>query len=319
LQALSKGFLSASKTQTFVGLSHQSGFANPNGSHRNGGKLKEIRNRLKAIKSVQKITKTMKLIANARLKAAQDRMLRSRPFASGNETIFGVTDDDNSLAFVNESALVIPVTSDRGLCGAINSSVVKASRILIREKEAKGSKVSLVTIGDKGTVQLQRDNSQKILFSVGETAKRPLSFAGVGILVDKILSSGTFDSFTIIFNKFNTMISYKTTPRYLQGLPLIRKNPTKFYDFDFEEDMREQHLVDFLEFHLGTTLYNALYESSASELAGRMTAMDNATRNATDVIKRLSIAYNRGRQAAITTELTEIISGAAAATEKSKN
>jgi len=153
---------------------------------------------------------------------------------------------------------------------------------------------------------------KKIVCSVSEVGKRPISFGGVGVIVDKILSSGTYDSFTVIFNKFSTMISYKTTPRYLQGLPLIRKNETKFFPYDFEEDMREQHLVDFAEFHLGTTLYNAIYEGSASELAGRMTAMDNATRNATDVIKRLSIAYNRGRQAAITTELTEIISGAAA-------
>jgi len=308
--SLAKGASLIGNASVFKGTSIFSqittGMTNPIGATRDGSSLKDIRMRMKTIKNVQKITKTMKLIANARLKEAQNRMLKTRPFIEGSTRLFKdvpVNDGKNHL--------IIAVSSDRGLCGAINSSVVRFTRLLAKAKEEKGAVVSIISLGDKGTGQLSRDLNQKLTFSASEIGNRPPGFNTVGLLVDKIFSL-EFESATLIFNYFISLIAYKTTTKELPGLASLVKNRNVFDNYDFEDDAQEFHMRDALEFYYGTTLYNALYESSASELAGRMTSMDNASRNAGDLLRRLSISYNRRRQASITTELTEIISGAAA-------
>jgi len=234
-------------------------------------------------------------------------MLLTRPFAEGTARIFQGFPSE----IEGKKQLIVAVSSDRGLCGAINSGVAKMTRALAKEKESKGAIVQIASIGEKGTAQFARDSSSKIIFSTGETGKKPQSFAAVSVLADKILQSD-FDAASIVYSQFISLIAYKQTTHEFPGLASLMKNRQLFDQYEFEDDNQEFHLRDLLEFHMGTALYSAIYESSASELAARMSSMDNATRNAGDLIKRLSVAYNRRRQAAITTELSEIISGAAA-------
>jgi len=269
--------------------------------------LKDVRIRIKSVKSIEKITKTMKMIASSRLKAAQSRMERNRAFYEGSTKLFDSFPVDTS-----KKNLILPVTADKGLCGAINSSIAKMTRGMIGARSSNPeTEIRLVNIGGKGNGLFARDQSNRIAFSVMELGKKPFPFAGVMPITEKIMQEESFDSVTVIFNKFQTVISYVQEVKELPS-PSQLLSRVELFDYEFEEDQRLFHVQDLFEFGLGSTIYHAFCEGSASELGARMSAMDSASRNAGDMLKSLNVSYNRKRQAAITTELTEIISGAAA-------
>jgi len=276
------------------------------GGIREGSNLKEIRRRIKSVKSIQKITKTMKMIASSRLREAQNKMEAARPFYIAASKI-----SEGDKVESKKRTLIIPICTDRGLCGALNTSVVKQTKLTVKELEDSGNEAVLVCVGDKGGTQLARDHGNQILWSAGGTGKKTLNFNGASMIADRILESD-FDSATIIYNRFNSVISNTTVAEDLNSFKGVSEKLEKYADYEFEDDQTQFHVRDLLEYQLGSLIFEASAENSAAELGSRMSAMDNATRNASDMIKKLNITYNRGRQAAITTELTEIISGAAA-------
>lgn len=279
----------------------------PLGGAHAAANLKEVRIRIKSVKSIEKITKTMKMIASSRLKAAQTRMEKNRAFYEGATKYLDLLKVDTT-----KKNLLIPVTADRGLCGAINSSIAKLTRNTVqnRSKEADAD-IRVVNIGGKAHSLFARDLGNRIGFSVLELSKRPFFFDGVVPITEKIMQDETFDSVTVIHNKFVSVIAYAQEVKNIPS-PAQLLNRPELNEYEFEEDQRLFHVQDLFEFTLGTTLYNAYCENAAAELGARMSAMDSASRNAGDMLKALNISYNRKRQAAITTELTEIISGAAA-------
>jgi F-type H+-transporting ATPase subunit gamma len=271
------------------------------------GQLKEVRGRIKSIQSVAKITKTMKMIASSRLKAAQNRMTANRPFSEGARLI----NDSVPIDTTKGSNLLVGVFADRGLCGGINSFVNKYVNSLIatRRQTDPNADMHIAFLGNKGTL-LQKVQADRIALGAKDTGKPLINWSGVCEIVSRLVELPKTDTTTIIYNRFDNAAQFTTVQIDLNA----RKGmDTREYDaFEFEEDQALFQKQDLYEFQLAATLFGAVVENAASELAARMTAMDNATRNASEIINKLSIAYNRGRQSTITTELTEIISGAAA-------
>jgi F-type H+-transporting ATPase subunit gamma len=265
---------------------------------------------MKGIKIIQKITKTMKMIANARLKSAEDRVYETRPFY--NSAVKALSDTVKVTVGPKHRALVIPITSDRGLCGSVNSSVVRDARERIKTLEKEGAEISIVSVGMKGTAQLNRTHSPYLLFEISDLGRKPMTWTGISAITERIITR-PFDSVTIVYNYFNNIVSFTTTAKRLVGYAQLQDKPeTAFDEYEFEDEETNAHLEDLYEMSLASTIYSALVESQAAELGARMSSMDGATRNATSLLKKLNTQYNRARQAAITTELIEIISGAAA-------
>jgi F-type H+-transporting ATPase subunit gamma len=289
--------------------------------------LKEVRNRIVSVNSTQQITKAMKMVAAAKLRRAQDNIIQMRPYAqklgqmlstvsSGTETAA-----DSPLKAVRpiENVLIVVVTSDRGLCGAFNTNVIKATNQLISEKYAAQSvkgKVEILAIGKKGAEAFGR-RGFKINTKYVDLFSR-LSFVNVKDAAEEIIhafSIGTYDAVDIVFNEFKnvaTQIIHADT-----YLPLAsettsnEKVKTSEVSYVFEPN-EEQILAELIPKSLKIQLYRAVLESNASEQGARMTAMEKATENAQELLKELKLIYNRTRQAAITTEILEIVGGAEA-------
>jgi len=269
----------------------------------NGSNLKDIKARIKSVGSIKKITKTMNMIATARLKQAQQKMEKARGYYATvsklAENLPAPTDP--------KKTLIVTIGSDRGLCGAINSSITKIVKPMLREKENRGETVQVVCVGEKIPGQLAREFATRLTHSFTETSKKSMSYLSASLIADRILQND-FDAATLFFNKFNTVISYTTTQQQIAS-PTVLANKREFFDdFEFEDEETTHHIPDVVEHLTASTIYRSYLEGSAAELGGRMSSMDSATRNAEEMIKKLTISYNRRRQAAITTELTEIIS-----------
>jgi len=269
------------------------------GGARNGGNLKEIRRRIKSVGSIQKITKTMKMIASSRLREAQNRMESSRPFSRTSQDVTAPAPEGGK-------TIILPICTDKGLCGGLNSSVVKTVKTLSNDDNS-----SIVVFGDKGNAQLARGYGNRIHFSAGGASKRALNWHTAAVIADRVLEKD-YDKITVVFNQFVSALANETVSKNLAGPAPLAESTEALTEYEFEEEDRLTHVRDLLEFQLSSLLYQASTENSAAELGSRMSAMDNATKNAGEMIKKLNITYNRARQAAITTELTEIISGAAA-------
>ncbi len=286
--------------------------------------LKDLKNRIKSVKSTQKITKAMKMVAAAKLRRAREQAEAARPYAEAMErmlqglasSIPAGADGPRLLSGSGKSDmhLLIVATSDRGLCGGFNSTIVRATRKKVRELQLEGKTVKLLFIGRKGYEQLHYE-FQSIIIGKLDVLKKKMTYADADIAVQDVISRfelGEFDVATIVFNSFKSAISQIVTFQQLVPLQINVSDtqaPSLPYEYEPEE---EQILADLLPKNLGVQVYRALLENAASEQGARMTAMDNATRNAGDMIKRLNLKYNRTRQAAITKELIEIISGAEA-------
>lgn len=288
------------------------------------GQLKEVRNRIKSVTSTQQITKAMKMVSAAKLRRAQDAILQMRPYAQklqemlGNIVSSSSADVSLPLAEVRnpERILLIPVTSDRGLCGAYNSNVIKLTRQVIKEKyaaqAAKGN-VTILPIGKKGYEFFQRNN-----FKVVESYWHlfaDLSFDNVrqaAVYAQNAFLNKEFDRVEIVYSQFKNAATQAFVSEPYLPIPKVENVAgNRNTDFIFEPSM-ETLLQDLMPKILNTQVFKAVLDANASEHGARMTAMDKASENANELLRSLKISYNRARQAAITTELTEIVSGAAA-------
>jgi len=289
--------------------------------------LKQFRVRIASVRSTQKITSAMKMVAAAKLRRAQEQAVAARPYAERMASMLsslaarqvGVEGASPLLVGTGRSEvhLLVVATSDRGLCGAFNSSIVRGARAMIRRLQSEGKTVKILCVGRKGRDQLRRDYSRLIVDTVDEVGRRRLSFADAERVTKRILdlyAAGEFDVCTLIYNRFKSAISQIVTPQQIIPFPVEATEGEAdlggaIHEFEPEED---EILAELLPRNLAIQVFRALLENAASEQGARMTAMDNATRNAGDMIRRLTLNYNRTRQAAITKELIEIISGAEA-------
>jgi len=290
--------------------------------------LKQYRMRIASVKSTQKITSAMKMVAAAKLRRAQEKAVAARPYAERMSRMLGslagsLVSSAGAPALLagtgkSQVHLVIVATSDRGLCGGFNSTIVRGARNHIRQLLAEGKQVKLFCVGRKGRDQLRRDFAKLIVESMEDVGRKSLSFGDAGRITARILAmfgAGEFDVASLFYARFRSAISQIVTRQQLVPFAIEGASPgattggDAVYDYEPEE---EQILAELLPRNLAVQVFRALLENSASEQGARMSAMDNATRNAGDMIKRLTLTYNRQRQATITKELIEIISGAEA-------
>lgn len=306
--------------------------------------LKDLRVRIKSVKATQKITSAMKMVAAAKLRRAQERVVQARPYARELSNMLGncLTDHTQieTLPLLyrgnpeNSHHLLVVATSDKGLCGGFNSSIVREARQQIRQLEAAGHKVRILCLGRKGREQLNRDYGAYIVDTVTELAKSGPSFGvaqEIAQRLELLMENTSFGSISAVYSVFKSVINQEVTTKNLVPFSLdeqsvcrsntpssssvknsvadVQKSPVKIYEF---EPTQEILLNELLPRNLAVQIYQILLETTASEFGARMTAMDNASRNARDVIKNLELNYNRTRQAYITRELIEIISGAEA-------
>tara|TARA_B100000989_G_scaffold31821_1_gene20296 strand:- start:1752 stop:2630 length:879 start_codon:yes stop_codon:yes gene_type:complete len=288
--------------------------------------LKDLKIRINTVKSTQKITSAMKMVASAKLKKAQEKAESGRPYAtkmssivstlaskvnkgSGPKLLFGNNSDKN--------ILIVAISADRGLCGGFNNNISKEVRRRVKELENDGKIVKLILVGRKVGSVLKREMGDRIIGSFTGIQGDNLTFTKVSPVSLQILSlfeENNVDEVEMLYNRFQSVISQVVTkkqliPAEVSDEKIEEEDQQTTYEYEPEEEVI---LNDLLPRNLSTQIYSALLESSAGELAARMTAMDNATRNAGELIDRLTLEYNRTRQAFITKELIEIISGAEA-------
>eukprot|EP00188_Purpureofilum_apyrenoidigerum_P002337 Plantae.Rhodophyta-Purpureofilum_apyrenoidigerum.ctg24419.p1 GENE.Plantae.Rhodophyta-Purpureofilum_apyrenoidigerum.ctg24419~~Plantae.Rhodophyta-Purpureofilum_apyrenoidigerum.ctg24419.p1 ORF type:complete len:335 (-),score=69.30 Plantae.Rhodophyta-Purpureofilum_apyrenoidigerum.ctg24419:67-1023(-) len=282
--------------------------------HREMANLKAVRNRMRSVGSISKITKAMKMVAAAKLRGVQSKQQLARPFSDSMDEFFKTLNnpersDKQSTA---KKALVIALTSDRGLCGGVNSSVVKDVRAYIGGSSSENEEKAILLLGDKGRDALSRTLGSSIIISFKDVFKNLPTFPQVCVITEEILAR-EFDIVTIVYNQFRSVISQEVSRRNVYGLEYLQNNASLFDEYEFDTDLDgAMAFRDLFEFQIATQLYSAMLDNSTSEQAARMSAMDNATNNAKDMLGRLTITYNRQRQAVITSELIEIISGAEA-------
>jgi F-type H+-transporting ATPase subunit gamma len=290
--------------------------------------LKDLRTRINSVKSTQKITRAMQMVAASKLRRAQDSVVAARPYAERMERMLGslgssmVEQEGAPILLVGtgkqETHLVVVATGERGLCGAFNSSIARAARTDIRALQAEGKNVKILCVGRKGRDVLRREFGDIIVDTIELAGIRRMAFTDAQPIALRILDmfdAGEFDVCTLYFNTFKSVILQVMTRRQLipASLPEIDDVGPDLGDaiYDYEPD-EEEILAELLPRNLSVQVYQALLENAASEQGARMSAMDSATRNAGDMIDKLTLNYNRSRQARITSELIEIISGAEA-------
>jgi len=287
--------------------------------------LKDLRNRISSVKSTKKITSAMKMVAAAKLKRAQDNAEKTRPYARKmSEIVNSLVENNKSKEFKfsekktkkTRNILLIVCSADRGLCGGFNGSIIKFSKKLSEKISNDGGQVSYIFVGKKAYQSLQRFCGESILDFFSDIANPSIKFELASSIRDKILElflNDSMDECYLIYTEFKSAISQ--TVQSLKLLPLNaletneRNSSNKTYDFEPSE---EEILNEIIPKNIAIQIHTALLENLASEQGSRMTAMDNATRNANDMIDNLTLFYNRSRQALITKELIEIISGAEA-------
>ncbi len=290
--------------------------------------LKDLRKRISSVQSTQKITKAMQMVAASKLRRAQEAAEQARPYSDRMERMVaslganvGELEGVSQLLAGNgqdKVHLIVVATAERGLCGGFNSSIVRAAKQHIVELLEAGKDVKILCVGRKGRDQLKREHGDRILDTI-ELRVRKLGFENAADIGGRILAmyeAGEFDICTVFYNHFKSVISQIVTRQQLVpvGLPEVDADTQPDLGgaiYEYEPDQREI-LADLLPRNLNVQLFKVLLENAASEQGARMSAMDNATRNAGEMIDKLSLQYNRSRQAVITKELIEIISGAEA-------
>ena len=287
--------------------------------------LKDMRNRIASTKATQKITKAMQMVAASKLRRAQAAAEAARPYAERMETVLGniatsVAGLDSAPKLLagtgsDKVHLLVVCTAERGLCGAFNSSIVRLAREHAHRLSTEGKEVKFLCVGRKGFDQLRRLHGPQIIETIELRGIRALGFEHAQRIADKItelFQGGAFDVCTLFFSRFKSVISQLPTAQ--QVIPAVvapqaDDGPRASYEYEPEE---EDILAELLPRYLATQVFRALLENAASEQGARMSAMDNATRNAGEMIRKQTLTYNRTRQAMITKELIEIISGAEA-------
>ena len=289
--------------------------------------LKDLKIRINSVKSTQKITSAMKMVAAAKLRRAQEQAEAARPYSARMDRMIASLAGKSTgvggpklLAGTGSDAthLLVVMTADRGLCGGFNTSIVRAARNRIRALEGEGKTVKILCVGKKGKDQLRRDYSRLIEDSIEGVARKNVEFASadeIGGRLIQMFENGEFDVCTLIFNRFQSAMTQIVTEQ--QVIPASVPEAANDDDagaaglYEYEPD-EEGILAELLPRNVATQVFSALLENTASEHGARMSAMDSATRNAGEMIDRLTLDFNRARQAAITKELLEIIGGAEA-------
>ena len=285
--------------------------------------LDDLKKRISSVKSTQKITKAMKMVAAAKLRKAQESAEKGRPYSDKMNNIIlnlssSITDRENASKLLvgtgeEKIHLCVVLTSDRGLCGGFNSNIIKKAKTYFNKIQAENKKLKIITVGSKGYDQLKRLYRENIIEKISFKESKNANYFDaekVGKIIIDRFEKKEFDVCTIFYNKFKNVITQ--IPQEQQIIPLKSQNENKdgtidSYEFEPEED---EILSNLLPKNISTQIFKAMLENSASEQGSRMSAMDNATRNAGEMVDKLTIEYNRSRQAAITKELIEIISGA---------
>ena len=286
--------------------------------------LDDLKKRIKSVKSTQKITKAMKMVAAAKLRKAQENAEKGRPYSKKMQNIIlnltkSISDPENAPKLLvgngkNQVHLCVVLTADRGLCGGFNSNICKLAKNNFKKLLSGGKKIKIITVGSKGLDQIKREYGKYVIKKFSFKDKKKISFNEaelVGQEIIELFNKNEFDKCIIFYNNFKNVITQ--IPQAQQIIPAERvesneKQEEKLsYEFEPDED---EILEDLLPKNISTQVFKALLENAASEQGSRMTAMDNATRNAGDLVDKLTINYNRSRQASITKELIEIISGA---------
>jgi F-type H+-transporting ATPase subunit gamma len=285
--------------------------------------LDDLKKRIASVKSTQKITKAMKMVAAAKLRRAQESAEKGRPYSEKMNNIIlnlssGISDKENAPKLLSGSGnnkvhLCIVMTSDRGLCGGFNSNIIKKAKSYFAKLVEEGKDLKIITVGSKGNDQLKRAHGDKIIANISFKESKHANYFDaekVGKMVIEKFEAEEFDICTIFYNQFKNVITQ--IPQAQQIIPLNVEDSEEdksedSYEFEPDED---EILSNLLPKNISTQIFKAMLENSASEQGSRMSAMDNATRNAGEMVDKLTIEYNRSRQAAITKELIEIISGA---------
>ena len=285
--------------------------------------LDDLKKRIASVKSTQKITKAMKMVAAAKLRRAQESAEKGRPYSEKMNNIIlnlssGISDKENAPKLLSGSGndkvhLCVVMTSDRGLCGGFNSNIIKKAKSYFVKLEEEGKDLKIITVGSKGNDQLKRAYGDKIITNISFKESKHANYFDaekVSKMVIEKFEAKEFDVCTIFYNQFKNVITQ--IPQAQQIIPLNVENSEDdksedSYEFEPDED---EILSNLLPKNISTQIFKAMLENSASEQGSRMSAMDNATRNAGEMVDKLTIEYNRSRQAAITKELIEIISGA---------
>ena len=286
--------------------------------------LDDLKKRIKSVKSTQKITKAMKMVAAAKLRKAQENAEKGRPYSQKMQNIIlnltkSIKDPTNAPKLLvgtgkDESYLCIVLTADRGLCGGFNSNICKLAKSKFKKILSEGKKLKIITVGTKGLDQIKRDYGKHIIKKFSFKDKKQISFTEAELIGNEIINLFNlkeFDKCILFYNNFKNVITQ--IPQSQQIIPAesetsdLKREDNLSYEFEPDED---EILEDLLPKNISTQVFRAFLENAASEQGSRMTAMDNATRNAGDLVDKLTINYNRSRQASITKELIEIISGA---------
>jgi F-type H+-transporting ATPase subunit gamma len=284
--------------------------------------LKDLRLRIRSVKSTQKITSAMKMVAAAKLRRAQEQAEAARPYAERMERMIAtlgarVSSDAPALLAgngKNKIALLVVASADRGLCGAFNTNIAREARAAARQLKGEGKTVKLLFVGRKARDQLRKEFAADTVGLIELTGKKRIGFQDADAIarqVREMFEAGEIDTAHIIYAKFKSAISQIITRQQIIPAPVPEASAGSDAVYEYEPD-EEAILTAVLPKNLSVQVYRALLENNASEQGSRMTAMDNATRNAGDMINRLTLNYNRSRQAQITKELIEIISGAEA-------
>ena len=286
--------------------------------------LDDLKKRIKSVKSTQKITKAMKMVAAAKLRKAQESAEKGRPYSQKMQNIIlnltkSISDPQNAPKLLvgtgqDKTYLCVVLSADRGLCGGFNSNICKLAKTNFKKILAEGKELKIITVGVKGLDQIRREYGQYVIKKFSFKDKKKITFTEAEIIgneIIKLFNEKQFDKCILFYNNFKNVITQ--IPQAQQIIPTEQKTVKAInddalsYEFEPEED---EILEDLLPKNISIQVFKAFLENAASEQGSRMTAMDNATRNAGDLVDKLTITYNRSRQASITKELIEIISGA---------
>ena len=285
--------------------------------------LDDLKKRIASVKSTQKITKAMKMVAAAKLRRAQESAEKGRPYSEKMNNVIlnlssGISDKENAPRLLagtgnDKVHLCVVMTSDRGLCGGFNTNIIKKAKAYFSKISEQGKELKIITVGSKGNDQLKRAFGDKIIENISFKNSKNVNYFDadkVGKMIIEKFEKEEFDVCTIFYNQFKNVITQ--IPQAQQIIPLEADKKDGDLDgssYEFEPD-EDEILSNLLPKNISTQIFKAMLENSASEQGSRMSAMDNATRNAGEMVDKLTIEYNRSRQAAITKELIEIISGA---------
>jgi len=267
---------------------------------------KQLKMRIASVTSIEKITSAMKMVAAVKLRSSQTRLEVARDFSADIENVWEVKDGDAAEDAAED--MVVGLSSDRGLCGAVNSNIIRTMR-----DDIMGGQQQIMLFGEKARPGLERLFADRFVLTVSDMGNnKPISFRNAGVFADYLIAS-KFNKAVLYYNYFKSMISYVTTRVPYHSLEKASEDLSQFYPYEIEGDI--EVMQNLYEFRVGVSLFHYLCENDTSVLSSRMNAMDNSSKNAGEMIETLTMAMNRARQAKITTELIEIISGASAVDE----